>query len=576
MYRLKSMAAKLGTFLSTCPVIYGEENALVSIDLSKYENLDSTFLETFDVIENKVISGLRYFRATDSNRWPIVGTEYGQFFRDYYFRIHVAPLLIELQTVASSQTREVTVWNSYPYTFAQLNEILLSNSSGIEVNGALTPYAMAPLEELTYDVTVTTAGPPNINVEIQFDFSNVFNPPAILVTGSRAVKFDVVPEIPVVEVWQWLTDNIVAVDGTEQRIAVRGEVPRFEQTIKVIFETAQQQRKFYSDLLASLGRLWIPEFQYAVRTTTASAALSFQLNYDNAKTDLRPGEYALIQTVTNSALVEIESLNASGALVAAPLAFAIPTGSLLMPGAPALINDGTRLSRYAVNEVGETTVTAKMIKQRSQLERIGSEIELPTFLGDALILKRPLAESLVDDGFSTGQQSIENQTGLPDLITRWDYTRIVGERQFKVNRIHRPEEMDYWKAVLAHARGAARKFWVPTFRPDLQISARPAVAASSLTVQGVEYAEKVFSVVSHRYIEIETLAGIHRTTITGATVFDVNTVLAINPSMPSGETWRDIIRISYLLPVRLADDKVTWKHYGLESLLELSIITAEP
>ncbi|WBF77008.1 hypothetical protein PSV3_00307 [Septimatrevirus PSV34] len=76
---------------------------------------------------------------------------------------------------------------------------------------------MPPLQELTYEITVGVSGPPNINVEVQFDFSNVPDPLPILITGTRAVKFDIVPEVPLNETWEWLSDNIVAVDGTEQR-----------------------------------------------------------------------------------------------------------------------------------------------------------------------------------------------------------------------------------------------------------------------------------------------------------------------------------------------------------------------
>ena len=177
-----------------------------------------------------------------------MGTEQANFFRDFYFRIHVQPLRLDLQTVASPQTREVNVWNAYPYTFAQLNDILVSNPLGIEISGQATPYSMPPLKELTYDITIGTSGPPNINVEIQFDFSNVDNPLPILVTGTRAVKFDIIPETPVTEEWEWLTNNITAVDGTEQRIALRGELPRVTESLKVIFDDQSKLRKFYADL----------------------------------------------------------------------------------------------------------------------------------------------------------------------------------------------------------------------------------------------------------------------------------------------------------------------------------------
>ncbi|WBF76933.1 hypothetical protein PSV3_00231 [Septimatrevirus PSV33] len=218
-----------------------------------------------------------------------------------------------------------------------------------------------------------------------------------------------------------------------------------------------------------------------------------------------------------------------------------------------------------------------MIRQRSQLTRPGATVVLEQFGGVPVLTKRPLANDLVRDEVSTGQISIDNQTGLADIISRWDYSRIGGPRSFKVNRISNPQELDYWKASLAYARGQARKFWMPTYRTDLALAVQPSDGASVYTVEGSEYAEKIWQIITHRYLEIETASGIHRTEITGASKGEEDvSIIVFNPPLPTGGGWMEVKRISYLLPVRLGDDKVEWKHYGLESILNLSIRTAEP
>lgn len=568
------MAGRIGVF--TQSFIYGEDNPDYSTELDKYSEVE--YLPVgIDVIGRRIFGPYAVWRVHAANRWPIVGEEFENFFKDYYFRIHVSPQEIDLQTIASTQTREVDVWNAYPFTSAIMQDILVNNPIGVEIIGP-NPFTFPPLFEQTYEIEVGTSGPANIDLQILFDFANVTNPLPVLVTGTRAVKFDIIPETPVTEEWQWLTDNIVAVDGTEQRIALRGEMPRVEENLKVIFDDSTKIRKFYSDLMAAVGRLWIPEFQYATRTLSASVTGGFNLYFDTSKTDIRAGEYVLIQTPLTNALVEIDVLTVTGATVTSQLLFDIPAGSLIMPGSPALLNDGSGLSRYAVNEVAETTLVCKMLRQRAQLVRPGSTVTLPTYLGVPVFEKRPLADEMVDDNVSTGQQSIDNQTGLPDIISRWDYSRIGGARSYKVNRIQRPEEMDYWKTLFAYMRGAARKVWVPTYRTDMRLVVQPSDGASTFTIEGVEYAEKVFPIVTHRYIEVETASGIHRTQVTGAAVAGtgLSTIIVFDPALPVGAGWTDIKRISFLLPMRMAEDKVTWKHYGLESLLQLSLITAEP
>ena len=569
------MAGRIGTFLAAQSFIYGDASSNISSELNELTPVQYA-PAIYDPRDMTLRGGRSAYRIAPSNRWPIVGNEQNNFFRDYYFRVHVSPLKLDLQTVASSQTRQFKVWNAWPETTAQLSDILVSNPVGIEITGQAVPYAMPPLKELTYDITVGTSGPPNISVEVQFDFSNVADPLPILITGTRAVKFDIVPEVPVNETWEWLSDLMVATDGTEQRIALRGEMPRVELNLKVKFDSSESIRRFYSDLLSSVGRLWIPEFQYATRTTAASASGSLQVYFDGTQTDIRAGDYVLIQTPVTAMLVEIKTLNASGGLVSSALVADIPANSLIMPGSPALIDNQTSIDRYAVNQAAETTLICKMIRQRSTLTRTGSAVTLPTFLGSPVVDKRPLADELVKDEVSTGQISIDNQTGLPDIISRWDYSRIGGPRTFKVNRIKAPDEMDYWKTVFAYCRGQARKFWMPTYRDDMKLAVAPSDATTTYTIEGTQYAEKIWPIITHRYIEIETASGIHRTQITGASVTGSNTIVLLTTPLPTGAGWRSVSRISYLLPVRLNDDKIKWKHYGLESLLNLSIRTAEP
>ena len=569
------MAGRIGTFLAAQSFIYGDASSNISSELNELTPVQYA-PAIYDPRDMTLRGGRSAYRIAPSNRWPIVGNEQNNFFRDYYFRVHVSPLKLDLQTVASSQTRQFKVWNAWPETTAQLSDILVSNPVGIEITGQAVPYAMPPLKELTYDITVGTSGPPNISVEVQFDFSNVADPLPILITGTRAVKFDIVPEVPVNETWEWLSDLMIATDGTEQRVALRGEMPRVELNLKVKFDSSESIRRFYSDLLSSVGRLWIPEFQYATRTTAASASGSLQVYFDGTQTDIRAGDYVLIQTPVTAILVEIKTLNASGGLVSSALIADIPANSLIMPGSPALIDNQTSIDRYAVNQAAETTLICKMIRQRSTLTRTGSAVTLPTFLGSPVVDKRPLADELVKDEVSTGQVSIDNQTGLPDIISRWDYSRIGGPRTFKVNRIKAPDEMDYWKTVFAYCRGQARKFWMPTYRDDMKLAVAPSDATTTYTIEGTQYAEKIWPIITHRYIEIETASGIHRTQITGASVTGSNTIVLLTTPLPTGAGWRSVSRISYLLPVRLNDDKVEWKHYGLESLLNLSIRTAEP
>lgn len=494
---------------------------------------------------------------------------------DFYDRIYITPTFINLGTIVTPQTRNVELWNAYRYVEAQLNEIIIDGTP-LEVDGPAVPFAMRPLAFQIFSVTVNSTGAPNVNSEITFDFDNVPNPDPVVVVGTRAIRFDIIPEVPVRERWSWLTDVMVATDGTEQRVSLRGEVPRVEIELKSIFTSIAQINTFYAQLLLCQGRLWIPEYQYATKLTQASPIATDMIYFDAVRTDVRAGEYVLIQGKTEFRMVEVLALTPTGAQLAAPLDTTFPKGSLLVTGSPSIIDDPTGLDRYAVDHAAETNIRAQFVRTRATLTRPDADVTLPTFLGDVVLDKRPLANSLVGDSVSTGQKAVDNQTGIPDIITRWEYSRIEGDRQFKVDRVQDPETMDYWKAILATAQGKCRMFWVPTFRQDLFLEDPLTGGDTTATLQGADYYQRIFQVPTHHYLEFETAAGIHRVTVTNAADNLGNSGINFTPAFPIGTGWTDVKRISYILPIRLADDNVDWEHYGLESLLSLSIRTAEP
>lgn len=493
---------------------------------------------------------------------------------DYYDRVYIDPVFIDLGTIVSPQTRVIRVWNAWRYVQAELANIVI-NGTPLEITGALPPYTFRELETQDYTIVVNSTGAPAVETTIQFDFSNVADPSVVLVIGTRAVRFGIVPEVPVKEVWQWLTNLMVATDGTEQRIAIRGSVPRVTMDFSAVFVNEAEIEEFYTQLLTGGGRLWVPEYQYATTTTAVSAVGTLLVYFDTDATDVRAGEYVFIDTKVAQFLTEVLSVGAGFATMASPLPFTVPKGSMIVPGAPSLVADNSGINRYAVNDAGETGLTAKMQRYRDSLMRPGVAAVATTYLGSKVLERRPLADDLVEDGVTTGNEMLDNRTGTFDYLSWWNYSRVGGPRQYKVNRVKEPKEMDYWREILDNARGRARMFWHSTYRQDQAFVTAPLAAATVASFVGTDYALKLFAVPTHRHFEVETAAGIHRFAVTNAVQVGDNSGFNISPAWPTGAGWQTIIRVSQLLPVRLDSDEVSWDHYGLESILNLSIRTAE-
>ena len=515
--------------------------------------------------------GLLIAASTATTRNGYVLENWGD---DYYDRIYLTPLLFNLGTIVSPQVRTVELWNAYRYKTANLTDIVVEGTP-VTIDGMLPPpVGLRPLQYTTYDITVGSTGAASVYSELLFDFSNVDDPPVVVIIGTRAVRFGIVPEVPVRETWQWLSDVFVSVDGTEQRAQVR-ITPRTTNAFAAVFVSRDEINEFYAQLMTAQGRLWIPEYQYATRITAESSIGSSLVYFDDFRTDIRAGEYVLIQTPTDAFLSEVTAVSSGSATLVSPLAQPVTIGSLIVPGSTAIMDDGVTLQRYAVDEAASVDLTAHMQRQRSSLMRPGVVETIPSFLGSKVLQRRPLADGLVPDAVFTGQEFIDNEAGMLDAVSYWDYSRISGTRQFKVNRVQQPAEMDYWREFFDYARGQARMFWMSSYRADLTIYSGFNAGASSITVEGSDYFQKIYGIPTHRYLEFVTDAGTHYAKVTNVVDDAGNSGLQIEPAIPSGSGWEVLRRISYLLPLRLGSDDVEWEHYGLESIVTMTIRTAE-
>lgn len=555
---------------------YGSVNPLLGDELDELTEVSADPAHYFGWDLPSGTTG--FLRIADNNIWGISGSIAWSWFDDFYERVYAYPQVIDLGTVASPQTRVVTVWNAYTRRTASLSDILINDGDGVSIDGPIPPVVMNPMQELDYELTVSTSGSPSIDASILFDFSDVPDPLPVQVIGTRAVRLGLVPEVPVMEYWEWLTDIQIAVTGDELRSAVRGDMPRVYQEVDVIATDEREIREFYSKLATCMGRLWMPQQQYATTATATSFVGQNRIYFDPGRMDVRDGEYLQVGRGEDTALVQVLLLQSDGAILSASLETDVRLGDVIVPGAPALIDNNYRMSRLAVNTVGTASLRSTLLTERTTLVRPGSEPAFTMYRDDLVLDLRPMANSAVPESFDTGQFDIDNNTGQPDIASYWKYTRISGEREWKINRIQAPTEMDWWKAFCSHARGRARMFWAPTWRPDLYVTGVVPEEASNIRVLETHYAQLIFPALpTHRDIEIETTAGVHRARVSTATVeLDGTSSLTFSPALPVGPEWTQIARISYLLPVRLGSDTVTLAHSGLETILKLSLRTAEP
>lgn len=504
------------------------------------------------------------------------------YWADYYNRIHVIPTRFDLGTVANSISRTVTVWNAYPYQAVTLNDILIANGGGISVVGDDPPLVFTPLQERTWEIRITPNGPPEINAQIQFDFDGIQDPLPVVIIGNRAVVLPAIPEVPVRERWKWLTDVHVSVDGSEQRVGLLS-VPRRTQMTRLIFDDEEQLREQYKTLLAAVGRLFIPYFQYTSLITADAAAGTSVLAFDTSMVDLRDDDYVLLMTNNSSRLVQLDSIGTTTVTTRAPLSNDVAKDTKVIAIFASILPNELTLQRPHVNNFGEMAMTSMATYPRATHTRPGSTATLSTLDGIAILERRPLAEDGVDYSFDTGQEILDAKTGLFDVTTDWEFTRVESGLEFKSRRVGGykrcnwltgAQEMDYWRKFADEMKGSLNIFLLSTYRPDQTLFTSPGVAASSFIFNGSSYVDAFWPAIPYHYLAIATSAGTHYTKVTGASKnAEGNSAVSIDPPMPSGAGWTDVKMISYLLKQRIVDDTIDLEHYALDTIFKFRVRT---
>lgn len=386
---------------------------------------------------------------------------------------------------------------------------------------------------------------------------------------------DLEPEVPVSEVWQWLTDLLVSYDGTEQRISLRGGAPRYSMNLKLLTTDIKSLNETWHKLIASRGKLLVPEYQYATATTQLSPGAAARVYYTPSKTDIRLAEKFHI---LGYGVVEVLSLQVDGATLTANLTTPIPAGTTIAPIHEMIVSNPPSKKDAFVNYVSDFSISGTFNKRRSTLTRPGVTTTLTLWNARPVLDVRPsineVSESVIEDDII-----IDNSISAITLINKWDEAKLKSSKSFLVYRnsqepceTEASRSLDYWREFLQYCRGSAKKFWLPTYRDDLVLINQPADSASSIITEGFSYGQKLFTAkFTYLYLEIATSGGTHRCTITGVGSSGSNTEVFFTPALPAG--WSDLSRISFLVPARLDGDSVQWEHFPLHSVLNVDFRT---
>ena len=479
---------------------------------------------------------------------------------DFYFfeRLHYTPKVIELGNILTSTVVEIEIYNAFRDASQTFTSATANAGAGVSFSGLPSLPSEIPSQNgVSFDVEVSTIGPPNIDGTLDFvtDPANI----SIPITGSRVVMFAYQPERPIIEVLEFMTDSIRAADGTEQRIAQRLN-PRqsIEMTLRLI--EGDERRKALTLLKGWHPRVFgIPIWWEARPLGADAASATATITVDTAYMDLRVGSLAIVWSDSDYFdALQVASFTGSTITFESNLTHNFDSDeTLVMPLRVAHAEANLDIQRYLNalqdvklkfhvidNEVGDIADTAAFDEHNSKVM-----LDDPNLVDGAA----------VSDNLYRAISMIDNLTAPRSQFSTWDSSIPVTNKGFLGNSLQ-----SVWEVrQLAHAlRGSQVSFYLPTFYYDMIVTQDLASGSFLMDIENIGYSNYINGVEPFKSIRIELNDGTVLTRqVESAIIIDASTErLTVDVSWDQLYDKDDIARVSFLRKVRIADDRVTFEH----------------
>jgi len=498
---------------------------------------------------------------------PRVKIEFGNIITQKDDQYEVYNALRDADITVASLTNNVTPGVSFPDESTP--EVIESQSSALDSTtgsqGNLTdPQTLANMVQR--DVLAEIDGLPVFDDSVVFNVTGG-NDVQLLLSGTRLVLMPMEYEAPVRETLAWLTDIITALDGAEQRIALRKQ-PRqlFEVTYRLTGAERQRMQSLLMDWTDnSFGfPLWHEKLQLTAAHTAGGTTYNVA---DTSEVDLRVGGLAVVLSDNNTFdVITIASMTATTIVSADVSLNSYAVGTTIMPMRTAQVLGSVAANRHQ-NELEEFRVrflvtdndTGALSGDVSGYSTYddGGTVGARVLFDDCNVMEdRQMAEE-----YKRRVYRIDNSTGVVKTSSTWDRNKRSSQKGFSLRS--RAEILTFRK-MLSGIHGRQKSFYIPTFIDDLEVKAQLNTGASTMDIENIEYERFVQSRRPKIIFKITYDIGAGEVTlirtITAATGVDSTTErLTTGDGL---ETWptdiatNQIIRIEFYELVRFDADSV--------------------
>lgn len=489
-----------------------------------------------------------------------VGTQRGSVMKGphdpFFEQTVVLPRRIDLGIVLAPTTVDIEVYNSRRATQVTWFSYVNGSGDGVSIPDLpALPKTLNALQGSLQTFTVEVEGPPSIGGTQDFTFAGGVMV-SIPVSGARSIVFPFVPESPVLETLQFLTDVLRSSGGFEQRRALRRTPRSFFE-----FETrtkGRARRQLEAYLFGAQDRIvGLPHWHEPAIMTAPVAISATSATVDaTAYAQFRVGKTALlIRDSLYYESLQIASIGATSLTFSTPATKAFPTGSLVLPLVAAIMQSTVRQNRF------RTVVQSNSFRFRvvdNDLD-LSSAAAFPTLFGKVLLDEPNAIRGQIDETWARRLNIVDSGIGPPKQSTREAVSTHGTSKGWVSNSRQRLWEI---RGLLHAVRGRQVSFYQPTFFDDLLPVDQILSGGSTIDVENVGYTRYVQSRGPRNVIRLNLTDG---TKVSRLVTSSTELSAEIERLTISG-TWgvnaqvEDVERIDYVELTRLDTDDVTIEH----------------
>lgn len=479
---------------------------------------------------------------------------------DFYYHLVLRPSTIDLRNILTAQTRQVTLWNAY-FEDVEVTDISVLNGSGVTltppVDFPTTPFTLKPLQQITYDVSISLAGPPKLDATIAW--SNDHEDDATLhLIGSRITVFPFLPDWApgIDEVLSARSSVLRSPDGDEQSISLR---QRFRRSYAIPYTLQDEQAQYADNLLFGWqDKLFgVPAWPEQGYTTAAITAGSSDVVLPTAGRTLLPGVLVMVfagKDVLNAEIREVLSVTSSGFKTTEPFVNAWPSGVRVVPlllGAAAPQLQGTQLVPNLLQ-----------IGVQFDLEPSTTDDNAPvvapaaTYRGYEVYLGRTNWRDNLSINMQNDVMRVDFETGIFRLVPQSGFSGIGRSHTWFLKTL---ADVSSFRSWLKRRLGKTTGVWMPSATDDFTLAETVGSATTSFQVKSNGYALLVNQNESRRDIYVRLANGHYflRRIVSSTDGGGGTTLLQIDTAFGEQIAPGDVKQFSFLSFYRVSSDNTT-------------------